>query len=312
MTHAEDTQVRSNFSLWMQAVRPFAFPASVVPILFGAIFTITYSESDVHWILLPLIIVAGILIHSGTNLVGEYFDLKKGVDRKETFGSSRILVDELLPAKKVLNAGILTFAISFALGMIMVFYPAEPNYNLLIIGLIGLAGGFFYTGTPMAYKYVALGDVFVFALMGPLMVLGTFTALTGTVNWDLVLLSLPIGFLVASILNANNIRDIIHDKKANINTMATLMGTKSSKAEYYFLVIGAYLAVVAFVAFGLLKPWALIVALALPAAIANIKMIANSDEDKPEQIAISDIKSAQHHLLFGVLYSIGLLLTILL
>ncbi|MER3329719.1 MAG: 1,4-dihydroxy-2-naphthoate octaprenyltransferase, partial [Candidatus Kapaibacterium sp.] len=243
------------------------------------------------------------------NLVSEYYDLEKGVDRKDTFGSSKVLVEDLLPPKTVLNAGYISFALGFLLGMVLVYVHGLP---ILYLGLFGIAGGVFYTGKPIGYKYVALGDMLVFLLMGPLMVVGSYFSLTGMFEWNVIIVSIPIGFLVTAILNANNIRDIKHDSEANVKTLATLLGIDAAKKEYYFLVFGAYLSVVLMVVTGLLLFWTLIIIISLPVALKNIKSISIAEVKKPEAIAMMDIKTAQLHMQFGILLTIGLVLTAIL
>jgi 1,4-dihydroxy-2-naphthoate octaprenyltransferase len=304
MTSSINTGERSQISLWVQAARLFALPASIVPVLVGALYTLSHHTGHVYWELLPVIVVASVLFHTGTNFVSEYFDFKKGVDREETYGSSRILVDGLMKPKTVLYGGYAAFALGFLLGMILVAIHGLP---ILILGIVGLLGGIFYTGFPIGYKYYGMGDLLVFLLMGPLMVLGTNLALTGTWNYDLIWVSLPVGFLVAAILNANNIRDIMHDSKAKINTLATLFGINGAKTEYYLLVSGAYISVIVMAILGLVSWVALIVLISLPPAIQNMKMISKARVDQPDLILMGDVKTAQHHLMFGVLYSIGIL-----
>ena len=57
----DQPQERTTASKWIQAIRPFAYPASVVPILVGTMFSIAYFDGDIHWWLLPIVLVAGIL-----------------------------------------------------------------------------------------------------------------------------------------------------------------------------------------------------------------------------------------------------------
>lgn len=296
---------RSKFSLIMQAVRPFSFSASVVPVLVGAVFALV-NYNVVMWELFPVILIASVLLHAGTNFVSEYYDLKNGIDREDTFGSSKVLVDKLLEPKEVLKYGYISFMFGFILGMILVYYHGLP---ILALGLLGIAGGVFYTGKPIGYKYLALGDVLVFLLMGPLMVIGTYFSLTGHFEWSVALLSLPIGFLVTAILNANNIRDIMHDGEAKIRTIATLIGIESSKKEYYFLIIGAYLSVIIMAATGVVSYWALLILISFPVAIKNMKEISTAKVSSPENVAMLDIKTAQLHTQFGLLLTIGILIS---
>ncbi len=304
---AEETSSgsRSPLIILVQAVRAFSFTASMVPVLVGAMFALSY-EGEVRWGLFPLVVVCSLLFHAGTNLVSDYFDFQRGVDRKDTLGSSGVLVDGLLLPKQVLNAGLLMFALGFLLGLILVYYRGAPIFWL---GVIGILGGFFYTGKPIGYKYIALGDLLVFTLMGPLMVIGSYYVLTGTFHTHVLYVSLPIGFLVTAILHANNLRDIVHDTQANVRTLANLFGLKAAKIEYHLLVVAAYLSVVMMVVGGVVKPWVLIVFLSLPPAVKNMKAINGAQQNNEAAIALIDVQTAQHHLLFGILLTVGLILS---
>ncbi len=297
---------RSTMSLWMQAVRAFSFTASITPVLLGAALALSFNGT-VYWYLLPLIAVCSVMMHAATNLVSDYFDFKRGVDTKESYGSSRILVDGLLAPSSVYRVGLLLFAITFVLGLFMVVERGTP---VLILGVIGIFGGYFYCGGgSAAYKYFAVGDVLVFLLMGPLMVCGSYYVLTGTINDTVIYASLPIGCLVAAILIANNIRDISHDRKANLHTVATLLGPSASRWEYILIVVAAFVIVIVLVALKMLSPWTLLVLLSFPPALKNLRAIRAADPmGAPEAIAMTDVHTAQHHFLFGALYSIGCVL----
>lgn len=303
MAEEISTASRSPLSIWIQAVRAFSFTASMVPVLVGAMLALQYP-GEVQWWLFPLVVVCSLLFHAGTNLVSDYFDFQRGVDRKDTFGSSGVLVNGLLQPKQVLNAGLLMFGLGFLLGLILVAFRGMPIFWL---GVIGLLGGFFYTGKPIGYKYFALGDFLVFTLMGPLMVIGSYYVLTGDYTSNVLYVSLPIGFLVAAILHANNLRDIVYDTEANVRTLANIFGLQAAKYEYYILVGGAYLSVIIMVVTSVVKPWTLLVFLSLPPALKNVKAIRNAKEDAVAEIAMIDVQTAQHHFLFGVLLIIGLI-----
>lgn len=306
MVISTQNQERSSISIWFQAFRPFAYSASVTPVLVGAMVALAYYPGEIKWFLFPIAMIAGVLFHTATNLVSEYFDYKKGVDRIDTYGSSRVIVESLLEPRKVLVAGYIAFGLGFALGGILIYFR---GVEMLLFGFIGLLGGYFYTGAPFGYKYVALGDFLVFTLMGPLMVIGTYFTLTGDFTLNVLYISLPVGFLVAAILHANNLRDVLHDSNVKIKTMAILFGLKGSIAEYYFLVLGSFLSVVIMAALGILSPWTLLVFISFPQALGNLKEISKAEIEKPEKIAMMDVKTAQHHMMFGLLLSIGLLLT---
>jgi 1,4-dihydroxy-2-naphthoate octaprenyltransferase len=140
------------------------------------------------------------------------------------------------------------------------------------------------------------------------MVIGAFYVLTGTVRWAALLISLPIGSLVAAILSANNLRDIADDTQAGIQTTASLLGRRWAQWEYAALVLSAYLVLIGLVLRQTLPLWSLLVLLTVPFAIKNIRSALAAPPDQPQQIAVLDQQTAALHLAFGVLLIVSLLL----
>ena len=84
---------------------------------------------------------------------------------------------------------------------------------LLAIGLVGILGGWLYTGGPRPYKYDGLGDPAIIWLMGPLLTQGAYTAVTGDAfHAPAFWLGLAPGLLIAAVLAANNASDIEDDR----------------------------------------------------------------------------------------------------
>lgn len=298
---------RSMISVWLQAIRAFSFTASMVPVITGAMLALSFDGAK-RWELFPLVILCSLLMHAGTNLVSDYYDFKKGVDSEDALGGSGVLVGKLLEPSKVLIGGILCFVFCFLLGLLFV---QIRGINMLYLGLIGILGGYFYSG-GISYKFLALGDIIVFWLMGPLMVIGSYFVITGDFNTNVALVSMPIGFLVTAILHANNLRDIRHDSAANVRTIANIIGLDGSKIQYYFLILAAYLSVFVMIAADILPLWTLLVLLSIPPAVKNIKTVSKASLERTSEIAMIDIQTAQHHFLFGMLLIIGLLIGALL
>jgi hypothetical protein len=97
-----------------------------------------------------------------------------------------------------------------------------------VLGILGLVGGYGYTAPPLRYKYRALGVPLVFLLMGPLMVVGSYFAVTGAWSVEALILSVPVGLLVAAILHGNEWRDIGEDTRAGIVTLSSRLGRMGS------------------------------------------------------------------------------------
>ncbi len=292
---------RSMVSIWFQAIRPFSLTASLIPVLAGA--ALAVGVEGTAWWLLPLIILSAECLHAGTNMVSDYFDFVRRVDTDYTYVSSRVVVDGHLSCTKVFWGGMLLLAISAGVGLVFI---AVRGWPILVIGVIGLLGGFFYTAKPVGLKYIALGDVSVFVLMGPLMVIGSYLVLTGDYNNRVPLVSLPIGCLVAGILHANNTRDILHDCQTNVRTIASILGHRGAQLEYDLLIGGAYVIVAILIGMGILSAWVGLTAVSLPLAIRNIRIMRQSKPEDPQSIATLDVMTAQLHLVFGLLYTLGI------
>lgn len=295
---------RSAFSLWLWAVRPFAYSTSITPVCLAAALAV-YLGVSAQWLLLAPALLASVSIHTATNLVSDYFDFLKGLDTDESFGSERILVKGFMKPRQILLGGLFCFALTAAVGLVFVWIRGWP---ILVIGLIGMAGGFFYSCDPIGYKYRGLGDPLVFCLMGPLMVVGSFFVLTGSYVHSALLVSLPIGCLVAAILSANNLRDIAHDSRLGIKTTAGLLGHRRARQEYAALVLSAYGFVAALLLMRMLPLWSLLTFLTAPLAIANVRSALASAPEKPQAIAALDLRTAALHLTFGLLLIVSLLL----
>ena len=293
---------KSRLSIWWQAVRAFSFTASIMPVTVGA--AVVYAEGlPAIWWLFPFIALSSVLLHAATNLVNDYFDFKKGLDREDTKGGSRALPLGLLTPEEVIKGAYVLFLAAALFGVVIIWVRGWP---ILLLGLIGLVGGYFYSGGPMGYKYVALGDLCVFVLMGPLMVVGSHFALSGTWSLTAFYFSLPIGCLVASILCANNYRDRRDDGITGSKTMANLLPPKLARLEYYGLVLGAYLLVGLFYILGFGKVFSLTVYLTLPIALNNIMVLVRDPSGQSENVSTLDVNSAQLHLAFSLLLVISL------
>ncbi|MBW2525710.1 MAG: prenyltransferase [Deltaproteobacteria bacterium] len=302
MNDAPGTLAAGSPALWLRAIRPFSFTASAIPV-FVAVCASWFAGHDVAWPLLAPTLLAAIAVHGGTNLFNDTHDFRRGVDREGTLGGSGLLVSGELRPGSTQKAALLCFALAAALGVWFVMLRGWP---VALVGALGLAGGYAYTGRPVGYKYRALGDLMVFVLMGPLMVVGADLVLTGAFHPAAIWLGLPVGLLVMSILHGNNLRDLGDDERSGFVTVAMLLGAPRSRAWYAVMVAAAFVAVAALIALAVLPVYSAAVALAAPAAGKNIRRVLRHRADSADRLADIDVQSAQTHALFGVLLCLSL------
>lgn len=287
---------------WIVATRPWSFPASAIPALVTVAYVFYLSRihgsTDINWLNGFLAVLGAVVFQASGNLISDYFDYKYGVDREETYGSSRLLVDGIFLPATILRFGTIILSIGSLIGVYLLLRTGMP---LLFIGLFGIISTFFY----YMLKYRAMGDLLIFVVYGMLIALGTIFVMTGQFHWEILLISAPVGFLIVNILHANNTRDMIFDKQAGIKTQAMSLGVTGSQTAYLIMNLSAYLLIVVVVIMKILPILSLLVFLTLPLSIKNIKQMKMSQIDRLEIIKDLDANSAKLVLAFGLLLVIA-------
>lgn len=296
-SHATQPPSISVRRAWWLAIRPFSLPASVVPVLVG---TAVAADERFDPLLFLLTMAGSVLIHAGTNLATDFFDFIDGVQPGATLGG--VIRGGLLRAQDVHRAAIAAFLAGSACGLILV---AVVGWPILAVGVASVLAGYFYTASPIRYGRRGLGEVMVFVFMGPLMVMASDYVQVEAWRWQALYASLPVGILVANILHANNLRDIVNDRARRKVTIATMIGRPAADVMLYGLVIAAFASVAITVALGALPAPCLLAAAALPAAVTHLRALQAKDAAALNPLVRS---AARLHLHFGLLLALGLVI----
>jgi len=287
--------------MWVQAVRPFSFTASIVPVLLGS--AVAATQGMFHPGLFLLTLLGAVAIQGAANLFSDYFDYRSGYDTAESYGSSGVLVRGILQPSEVFLAGLVLIAFVAAIGL---YLTALRGPAILVLGALGVLGAYFYSGRPIAYKYRALGDPAIFLLFGPLMVLGAYYVQARAIELVPMLYAVPVGCLVTAILHVNNTRDIPFDGRGGGTTVARALGLGGARILLYALLAAAYLLVIVGVLSGTFVRWSALTVLSAPLAWNLAKAVAAAHV--PEDLVMLDIAAARLHLVFGLLLVVGVLL----
>jgi 1,4-dihydroxy-2-naphthoate octaprenyltransferase len=289
-----------NLKIWFLATRPWSFTMTAISVGVGGAVAALDGAFDVWLFLLTL--VGAVCVHGATNLINDYFDYKSGVDRPgapTTLYRPHPLVQGLISPRAVLWVSAGLYAIAAIIGLALIVLKGA---GLLWFILLGAIASFFYTAGPIKYKYLALGELAVFLMWGPVIVGGTYFVQRGSLSPDAVLISVPFGLLVALVLLANNLRDIDYDRSAGIATLGTLLGQQKTRVLYQGLILLAYLAIALLIALKILSPWGLLVFFSAPVAF---RLIRTLQREIPND---ADARTAQLDTLFGVWLIVGLIL----
>lgn len=290
----------SKFEAWVLASRPKTLLAAIVPVMVGS--ALAYSHNTFFPLYSLTALVCAILIQVGTNFTNDLYDHLKGADNEERKGPLRVLASGLISPKEMKLAIIFTFGLAFLFGLYLVF---TSGIVILVIGIFSILAGIAYTAGPYPLAYNGLGDVFVFVFFGLIGTAGTYYLHTHEFTLLSLLVSIPVGALITNILVVNNYRDIEEDRAAKKYTLAVKLGKIFTRNQFILSIFFSYLVVFIIYFRYDFTAWIFLPALTFPMAVKLIRMIY-----KFEGIQLNKTLelSAKYAALFGLLFSIGLVL----
>ena len=236
---------------WIQAARLRTLPLSVSGIIVGSFYAMSQSMFNWKIVIFALSTTLGLQILS--NFANDYGDGVKGTDNEDRIGPKRAIQSGAITPQAMKRAMIVT-SIMTLLSAVLLIYCSFKDHNLgfslffLVLGILAIASAIRYTVGSNAYGYRGYGDIFVFVFFGLVSTLGIYFMFAKTFE-NAYLLFLPataIGFLSVAVLNLNNMRDEISDKKAGKNTLVVKMGVEKAKIYHCFLIVSAMVLVLVF------------------------------------------------------------------
>ena len=267
---------KSKLKEFFMCTRPHSYPASIAPVLFGATYALGY-ESKFSILKFILFLLACLLIQAATNLFNEYYDYKHGLDKVDSEGISGSIVKGNLSPKEVMVGALVLYALAFVFGLILTFMT---SVYVLLVGLVCMLAGYFYTGGKYPIAYSPFGEVVSGFFMGTIIIALSFYFQTGYVNADIIVVSLPLFIMIGAILLANNIRDLDNDKESGRRTYAILVGRNNAIKTMAISFIVVYLLNVLFIVTKYASWWNLLVFVTIPLAIKIIKGFSANNHKK--------------------------------
>ncbi|MGB0880869.1 MAG: 1,4-dihydroxy-2-naphthoate octaprenyltransferase [Polaribacter sp.] len=267
-----------------------------------------YQENN-YWIfILAILTTIGFQVLS--NFANDYGDGIKGTDDHRK-GEQRMVSSGIISPKQMKTAMIVTAIITLMVAILLIyvaFGKENFGYSVLffLLGIASITAAIKYTVGKSAYGYSGLGDIFVFLFFGLLSVLGSYFLYTKQLNFHIFLPAISIGLLSASVLNLNNMRDQIEDKKANKNTLVVKIGSQNAKIYHYFLILGALLSAIIYLQLNYRSPIQYIFLIAFIPLIVNSMVVTKN-------IIFSELdgelkKVALSTFLFAILFGLGQIL----
>ena len=302
--------MKSKLFILFLASRPKFLVASAAPVFVGSAlgFATAGTFSPYLFILALLAIMA---LHAGSNMANDYFDHTSRNDwlnqNPTPFsGGSRYIQQGILSPKTILLLALLALTAGAAIGILIVLLTR--SVFILILGLIGLLGGFFYTAPPLRLGYRSVGEPVIALLFGLLPVYGSYYLQTKTIDIIPLLPAVIVGILIFLVILINEFPDVAADAAVNKRTLVVRFGIPASIWIYRIALVTSFL--VAALATLIYRPFVfagLFYLLTLPIAIVAIKTANKEDLLKPSQYRASQL-TVFLHILGSLALTVGFII----
>jgi len=280
------------------ASRPKFLAASAAPVLIGSAlgYATTGTFSPVLFILALLAIMA---LHSGANMANDYFDHISGNDwanKNPTpfSGGRRFIQKKILSPKATLLVSLFWLTVGSTIGFIIILLT--QSIFILVLGLIGLLGGFFYTAPPVKLGYRYIGEFVIALLFGLLAVYGSYYLQTGTIDVTPVLPAVIVSILIFLVILVNEFPDLKADAAVNKKTLVVHFGVPVAIWIYRVALVASFVVAAAMLIYGGVFYAGLFYLFTLPIAVMAVWFANKKDLTTPGKYRASQITVILHAL----------------
>jgi 1,4-dihydroxy-2-naphthoate octaprenyltransferase len=257
---------------WIEGARPRTLPTAISPVVAGTGAAIGAGVVAPGRAVLALIVAIALVV--GVNFANDYSDGIRGTD-DERVGPLRLVGSKVAEPTTVRAIAIVSFSVAGLAGLTLV--SLSRQWWLIAVGVVCIAGAWFYTGGKRPYGYSGLGEVAVFVFFGPIGVLGTVITQSGPPTALAVVTSVGVGMITCAVLVANNLRDIPSDTVVGKRTLAVVLGDADTRRLYVALVTVPLL----LSALAGLRSWPMLFGLlALPLAVALTRQVLSGADGR--------------------------------
>ncbi|QAU53214.1 1,4-dihydroxy-2-naphthoate octaprenyltransferase [Corynebacterium pelargi] len=256
---------------WLEGARPHTWANAFAPVLAGSGAAAYAGHFHLGRALLAAIVAWALIV--GVNYANDYSDGIRGTDDDRS-GPLRLTGSGLAKPEHVKFAAFGAFGLAGIAGIWLSLLSAPW---LILLGLLCVAGAWFYTGGKNPYGYRGFGEIAVFVFFGLVAVLGTEYTQAGAISWVGLGLAVAIGAMSSAVNLTNNLRDIPTDRKAGKITLAVKLGDAATRKLYLGLMATPFVVSLLLAA---TAPWAAAGVLALPFALAAAQPIRSQQQGK--------------------------------
>jgi len=306
---SEFHQIRRKLGRWSMELRGSFFTATIVSVILGA--SIAWMRNGVfNPLYFLLTLFGGVFLHAGTNVINDYFDYKSGNDNvnrefvRPFSGGSRMIQLGLLTPFEVLSGALLLYTLGIAIGLYLTWMLGPI---VLLLGLVGVVSGFFYTAPPLNWASKGLGELLIGVNFGMLITLGSYFVQTHMLAVEPLVASIPVSLLIAAVVYINEFPDYNADKAVGKDTLVVRLGRGKAVYGYVAMMLGTYVSLALGVLSRMLPVSTLIGFVTLPLTVKAIRY-ALKHHSSSFDLVPANVSTIICHLFTSLLLSLGYLI----
>ena len=211
-------------SRWLIMVRAVVLVMTLSSVSVGIV--LAAIDTTLQWDRVLALLVGLTMAHACNNLVNDWTDQRLGVDRDNYFRrryGTHVLEDGLVNPRTFLLVTVLTGCLALACAAWLI---AEVGSAIIYLTLTGVLFVLFYTW-PL--KHLALGELAVLLVWGPLLAGGSYFVLTESINATVLLVSFLAGIGPTLVILGKHIDKYEHDHDRGIRTLPVVIGQPASQ-----------------------------------------------------------------------------------
>ena len=210
----------------------------------------------------------------------------------------------LLSPKEVLAEFLICFALGSIIGLYLIH---EKGLFILLLGLIGIFCGFFYTAPPLFLAGRGIGEIIIGLNFGVLMCLGSYYVQAHTIKLTTIMTAVPVSLLITAVLYVNEFPDFKADRSTGKNHLVVRLGRKKAVNVYIAIIVLTYTAILTGILVGFIPVWSLLTLVTLPFAIKSI-IVLKKNYDNPQKLFPANALTVGLHLFVGLLMIVSFIL----
>lgn len=218
----------------LQIAAPHTWPAAILPALI-AMACAAANGYTVSAVMALVLLAICILMQAAVNTFNDYYDYVKGSDSAEdnVDPTDAVLVYNNVNPRSALMLAVGFLVVAFALGAYVIW---QAGWIPLVIGIVGAIVVVLYSAGKTPISYLPIGELMSGFVMGGLIPLACYQALTKCFDPLMLVWALPTIIGVGLIMLTNNTCDVEKDIESGRKTLPVLLGRSRARTLYHALV----------------------------------------------------------------------------